>query len=70
MSPHVLGLGITLLAPLIGYTLYRTPVGLAALPYQWYLMLPYGLSIVALVLIACKASYPHTLMKPYRKGER
>ena len=44
--------------------------GVAALPYQLYLMLPYVLSIVALVLVARKASYPQALMKPYRKGER
>jgi general nucleoside transport system permease protein len=44
--------------------------GDAALPYQLYLMLPYLLSIVALVLVARKASYPQALMKPYRKGER
>lgn len=44
--------------------------GEAALPYQLYLMLPYALSIVALVLVARKASYPQALMKPYRQGER
>lgn len=44
--------------------------GAAALPYQLYLMLPYLLSIAALVLVARKASYPQALMKPYRKGER
>ncbi len=44
--------------------------GDATLPYQMYLMLPYVLSIVALVLVARKASYPQALMKPYRKGER
>ncbi len=44
--------------------------GGSALPYQLYLMLPYVLSIVALVLVARKASYPQALMKPYRKGER
>ena len=44
--------------------------GDAALPYQLYLMLPYVLSIVALVLVARKATYPQALMKPYRKGER
>ncbi len=42
----------------------------ALLPYQMYLMLPYGLSILALVLVARKAAYPQALMKPYRKGER
>jgi simple sugar transport system permease protein len=40
------------------------------LPYPLYLMLPYVLSIVALILVARKASYPQALMKPYRKGER
>jgi ABC-type uncharacterized transport system permease subunit len=44
--------------------------GGVTLPYQLYLMLPYVLSIVALVLVARKASYPQALMKPYRKGER
>ena len=44
--------------------------GTAVLPYQLYLMLPYLLSIAALVLVARKASYPQALMKPYRKGER
>ncbi len=42
----------------------------AVLPYQLYLMLPYVLSILALILVARKASYPQALMKPYRKGER
>jgi ABC-type uncharacterized transport system permease subunit len=44
--------------------------GDAWLPYQLYLMLPYVLSILALVLVARKAAYPQALMKPYRKGER
>ena len=44
--------------------------GSALLPYQLYLMLPYLLSIAALILVARKASYPQALMKPYRKGER
>jgi general nucleoside transport system permease protein len=41
-----------------------------AIPYQLYLMLPYLLSILALVMVARKAAYPQALMKPYRKGER
>ena len=44
--------------------------GDALLPYQLYLMLPYVLSIVALIVVARKAAYPQALMKPYRKGER
>lgn len=38
--------------------------------YQVYLMLPYILSILALVAMAQRAAYPQALMKPYRKGER
>ncbi|MEC5385712.1 ABC transporter permease [Uliginosibacterium sp. H3] len=41
-----------------------------ALPYQLYLMLPYLLSILALIFMARRAAYPQALMKPYRKGER
>ena len=44
--------------------------GTTNLPYQFYLMLPYALSILALVLVARKATYPQALMKPYRQGER
>lgn len=40
------------------------------IPYQVYLMLPYILSIVALILVARRASYPQALMQPYRRGER
>ncbi|MFO1218448.1 MAG: ABC transporter permease [Burkholderiaceae bacterium] len=40
------------------------------LPYQFYLMLPYVMAIVALVVVARRAAYPQALMKPYRKGER
>jgi ABC-type uncharacterized transport system permease subunit len=40
------------------------------LPYQIYLMLPYAMAIVALVVVARRAAYPQALMKPYRKGER
>jgi len=48
----------------------RLQQGGGALPYQAYLMLPYLLSIAALVLVARRAAYPQALMKPYRKGER
>jgi simple sugar transport system permease protein len=44
--------------------------GGSLLPYQLYLMLPYVLSIIALVVVARGAAYPQALMKPYRKGER
>ncbi len=40
------------------------------LPYQVYLMLPYAMAIVALVVMARRAQVPQALMKPWRAGER
>ena len=42
----------------------------AFVPYQFFLMLPYVLSIAAMVLVARRAAYPRALLKPYRRGER
>lgn len=39
-------------------------------PYQLFLMAPYVLSIVALILVARRAEVPAALMTPYRRGER
>ncbi len=63
-------LGALLFAMFDALQLRLQQSGSAALPYQVYLMLPYVLSIVALVLVARRAAYPAGLMKPYRKGER
>ena len=63
-------LGALLFAFFDALQLRLQQAGDAALPYQVYLMLPYLLSIAALVLVARKASYPQALMKPYLKGER
>jgi len=49
--------------------LQQTPLG-AHLPYQIFLMLPYLLSILALILTSRRASVPAALMQPFRKGER
>jgi ABC-type uncharacterized transport system permease subunit len=63
-------LGAILFAFFDALQLRLQQAGGAVLPYQLYLMLPYALSILALVLVARKAAYPQALMKPYRKGER
>ena len=63
-------LGALLFAFFDALQLRLQQAGGATLPYQVYLMLPYALSILALVLVARKAAYPQALMKPYRKGER
>lgn len=39
-------------------------------PYQLFLMAPYVLSILALILVARRAEVPAALMTPYRRGER
>jgi general nucleoside transport system permease protein len=49
--------------------LQQTPLG-ADVPYQVFLMAPYVLSILALVLMSRRAQVPAALMMPYNKGER
>jgi simple sugar transport system permease protein len=39
-------------------------------PGQVFLMLPYLLSILALILVARKADYPRALLQPWFKGQR
>jgi len=47
----------------------QTQVG-AFLPTQVFLMVPYVLSIIALVIVARRAEYPRALLKPWFKGQR
>ena len=47
----------------------QTPLG-ALVPYQVFLMVPYALSILALVLMSRRAEVPEALMVPYNRGER
>lgn len=63
-------LGALLFAFFDALQLRMQQLGDVGLPYQAYLMLPYALSILALVVVARRATYPQALMKPYRKGER
>ncbi len=42
----------------------------AFIPYQFFLMLPYILSIAAMVVMARQAKYPKALLVPFRRGER
>jgi simple sugar transport system permease protein len=49
--------------------LQQTPLG-ADLPYQVFLMAPYVLSILALILMSRRAEVPAALMTSYNKGER
>jgi general nucleoside transport system permease protein len=49
--------------------LQQTPIG-ANIPYQFFLMAPYVLSILALIVMSRRAEVPAALMVPYNKGER
>jgi len=40
------------------------------IPYQFYLMMPYLFSIIALVVMSRRSAYPKALLVPFRKGER
>jgi len=40
------------------------------IPYQFFLMLPYVLSIAAMIVMARRAQYPKALLIPFRRGER
>jgi len=42
----------------------------AWVPSQIFLMMPYVLAIVALVVVARKADYPRSLLKPWFRGQR
>ncbi len=47
----------------------QTEVG-AVVPSQVFLMLPYLLSIAALVIVARRADYPRSLLQPWFRGQR
>ncbi len=49
--------------------LQQTGLG-AVVPYQVFLMVPYVLSILALVLMSRRAEVPAALMVPYNRGDR
>ena len=62
--------GAILFAAFDAYQVRLQQVTGGVVPYQLFLMLPYLLSILALVLVARRATYPKALMIPYQKGER
>ncbi len=62
--------GALLFALFDAYQLRLQTVFGTAVPYQVFLMLPYVLSILALVAMSRRARVPQALMQPYRRGER
>lgn len=63
-------LGAVLFAAFDAYQVRLQQVTGGVVPYQIFLMMPYLLSILALILVSRRASYPKALMIPYQKGER
>ena len=63
-------LGAILFAAFDAYQVRLQQVTGGVVPYQVFLMMPYVLSIVALIFVARRATYPKALMIPYQKGER
>ncbi len=63
-------LGAILFAAFDAYQVRLQQISGGVVPYQVFLMMPYLLSILALVLVARRATYPRALMVPYQKGER
>lgn len=64
-------LGALLFAAFDALQIRLQQTGLGALvPYQIFLMIPYILSILALILMSRRAEVPAALMIPYNRGER
>jgi simple sugar transport system permease protein len=63
-------LGALLFGLFDAYQLRLQQLAGGVVPYQVFLMLPFVLSIIALVAMSRRAAYPRALMVPYRKGER
>lgn len=63
-------LGALLFAGLDALQVRAQQLGISVIPYQFFLMLPYIISIAALILMSGKARYPQALLAPFRRGER
>ncbi len=63
-------MGAVLFGLFDAYQLRLQQLAGAVVPYQVFLMLPFVLSIVALIVMSRRVAYPRALMVPYRKGER
>ena len=63
-------LGALLFAAFDAYQVRLQQITGGVIPYQIFLMMPFVLSILALIVVARRATYPKALMVPYQKGER
>lgn len=63
-------LGALLFAAFDALQIWVQQLSDTAIPYQFFLMMPYLLSILALIIMSRRAAYPQALLTPYRRGER
>ena len=63
-------LGALLFAGLDAYQVRAQQLAGAFIPYQFFLMLPFFLSIVAMIMASKRTRYPKALLIPFRRGER
>ncbi len=63
-------LGALLFGAFDAYQVRLQTLAGGVVPSQIFLMMPFILSIIALILVARKADYPRALMRPFIKGER
>ena len=63
-------LGALLFAALDAMQVRMQQAAGAVIPYQFFLALPYLLSIAAMVIMSRRAAYPKALLIPFRRGDR
>ncbi len=63
-------LGALLFAVFEAMQLRAQLLGATFIPYQFFLMMPYLLSIAAMMIMARRAAYPKALLVPFRRGDR
>ncbi len=63
-------LGVILFAAFDAIQMRVQQQTVSLLPYQFYLMMPYVFSILALIVMSRQAAYPKALLIPFRRGER
>ena len=63
-------LGALLFAGLDALQVRAQQISGVVIPYQFFLMLPFVLSIVAMIFMSRRATYPKALLVPFRRGER
>lgn len=67
-SPYRILAGALLFGGIDAFQLSLQAVGFK-IPYQLYLMTPYIITILALIVVSRRAKYPAALLKPYRREE-